>query len=68
MRLTFRSQRGERPLRHVRNGELTRSVGLHGIYRLSRDLGGRPGRAGRVAAAATPRIPRPRAAGPIGGR
>jgi hypothetical protein len=34
-RLTFRSARGERPLRHVRNGELSRSVGLHGIYRLS---------------------------------
>lgn len=35
-RLTFRSQRGERPLKHVRDGELTRSVGLHGIYRLTR--------------------------------
>ena len=36
MRLTFRSQRGERPLKHVRDGELARSVGLHGIYRLTR--------------------------------
>jgi len=35
-RLSFRSQRGERSLRHVKNGELIRSVGLHGIYRLSR--------------------------------
>lgn len=34
-RLTFRSQRGERLLKHVRDGELTRSVGLHGIYRLT---------------------------------
>jgi hypothetical protein len=58
-RLTFRSQRGERPLRHVRDGELTRSVGLHGIYRLS------PASAADLAElvdsppAATPRIPRP---------
>jgi hypothetical protein len=57
-RLTFRSQRGERPLRHVHNGELTRSVGLHGIYRLA------PGSAADLAEliesppAATPRIPR----------
>ena len=35
MRLTFRSQRGERPLKYVRDGELARSVGLHGIYRLA---------------------------------
>jgi hypothetical protein len=35
-RLTFRSQRGERTLKYVRDGELTRSVGLHGIYRLTR--------------------------------
>jgi len=35
-RLTFRSQRGERPLRYVRDGELTRSLGLQGIYRLTR--------------------------------
>jgi hypothetical protein len=58
-RLTFRSQRGERPLRYVRDGELTRSVGLHGIYRLT------PSSAADLSAlidsppAATPRIPRP---------
>jgi hypothetical protein len=58
-KLTFRSQRGERPLRHVRDGELTRAVGLAGIYRLS------PSSALDLAAliesppAATPRIPRP---------
>ena len=34
-RLAFRSQRGERTLRHVRDGELTSSIGLQGIYRLS---------------------------------
>jgi hypothetical protein len=34
-RLTFRSQRGERRLRHVRDGELTSSIGLQGIYRLA---------------------------------
>jgi hypothetical protein len=34
-RLTFRSQRGERRLRHVHNGELVRSIGLQGIYRLA---------------------------------
>ena len=58
-KLTLRSQRGERPLRHVRDGELTRAVGLAGIYRLS------PSSAADLAAliesppAATPRIPRP---------
>jgi hypothetical protein len=36
MRMTFRSQRGERPLKYVRDGELSRSIGLHGIYKLSR--------------------------------
>jgi hypothetical protein len=36
-RLTFRSQRGERTLRHVRDGELTSSIGLQGIYRLAED-------------------------------
>ena len=35
-RLSFRSQRGERSLRHVEGGQLSRSVGLQGIYRLSR--------------------------------
>jgi hypothetical protein len=34
-RMTFRSQRGERALKYVKDGELTRSVGLHGIYRLA---------------------------------
>jgi len=34
-RLTFRSQRRERTLRHVRDGELTSSIGLQGIYRLA---------------------------------
>jgi hypothetical protein len=55
-RLTFRSQRGERTLRHIRDGELTSSIGLQGIYRLAeesaKDLatlvesaaGGAPGR------------------------
>jgi hypothetical protein len=58
-RLTFRSQRGERVLRYVRDGELTRSVGLAGIYRLS------PASAADLASliesppAASPRIPRP---------
>jgi hypothetical protein len=58
-RLTFRSQRGERALRYVRDGELTRSVGLAGIYRLS------PSSAADLASlidsppAAAPRIPRP---------
>jgi hypothetical protein len=34
-RLTFRSQRGERTFKQVRDGELTSSLGLQGIYRLS---------------------------------
>jgi hypothetical protein len=34
-RLTFRSQRGERPLRQVKDGELTSAIGLQGIYRLT---------------------------------
>lgn len=33
--LTFRSQRGERKLKHVKDGQLTRSIGLQGIYRLA---------------------------------
>jgi hypothetical protein len=33
--LTFRSNRGERPLRHVKDGELKSSIGLQGIYRLT---------------------------------
>ncbi|MGE5826743.1 MAG: hypothetical protein ACM30G_00050 [Micromonosporaceae bacterium] len=36
-RLTFRSQRGERTLRHIRDGELTSSIGLQGIYRLAEE-------------------------------
>ncbi len=60
MRLSFRSQRGERPLKHVRDGELTRSVGLHGIYRLSRqsadDL---ESLVDGPAPQAQPRVPRP---------
>jgi hypothetical protein len=35
LRLTFRSQRGERKLKQVRDGELTSSIGLQGIYRLA---------------------------------
>jgi len=57
-RLTFRSQRGERPLRHVRNGELTRSVGLHGIYRLSAGSAADLAELIESPPAATPRIPR----------
>ena len=34
-RLTFKSQRGERPLRQVKDGELTSAIGLQGIYRLT---------------------------------
>lgn len=34
-RLHFRSQRGERRLKHVKDGELTSSIGLQGIYRLA---------------------------------
>jgi hypothetical protein len=59
-RLTFRSQRGERPLKQVRDGELTSSLGLQGIYRLAEqsaddlaELVESP------APAATARVPRP---------
>jgi hypothetical protein len=34
-RLTFRSQRGERPLRQVKDGELTSTLALQRIYRLA---------------------------------
>jgi hypothetical protein len=34
-RLMFRSQRGERGLKHLKDGELTSSIGLQGIYRLA---------------------------------
>jgi len=59
-RLTFRSQRGERSLRHVKDGELTSAIGLQGIYRLT------DASAADLAAlvdstppGALPRIPRP---------
>jgi hypothetical protein len=57
-RLTFRSQRGERPLKHVANGELTRSVGLHGIYRLSHASAADLASLIESPPAARPRIPR----------
>ncbi len=59
MSLTFRSQRGERPLKYVKNGELTRSVGLHGIYRLSQSSARDLAALMESPPAATPRIPRP---------
>jgi hypothetical protein len=59
-RLSFRSQRGVRQLKHVRGDELTSSIGLQGIYRLT------PDSAADLAALvesppsnAGPRIPRP---------
>jgi hypothetical protein len=59
-RLTFRSQRGERPLKQVKDGELTSSLALQGIYRLA------DGSAADFASlietpppASTARIPRP---------
>lgn len=36
-RLTFTSRRGERTLRHVEDGRLTRSISLQGVYRLHTD-------------------------------
>ncbi|WP_236244206.1 hypothetical protein [Streptomyces sp. CC210A] len=33
--LTYRSRRGERRIKHVVDGELTRAVSVHGIYRLA---------------------------------
>jgi hypothetical protein len=36
-RLTFRSARGERPLKQVKDGELTSTSAIRGIYRLSTD-------------------------------
>jgi hypothetical protein len=59
VRLTFRSQRGERPLKYVKNGELTRSIGLHGIYRLSQTSATDLANLMDSPPAATPRIPRP---------
>lgn len=58
-RLTFRSQRGERPLKYVRDGELTRSVGLHGIYRLSAGSAEDLAQLIESPPSAPPRIPRP---------
>ena len=58
-RLTFRSQRGERPLKYVRDGELTRSVGLHGIYRLSAGSAEDLAQLIDSPPSAPPRIPRP---------
>ena len=59
-RLTFRSQRGERRLRHIKGGELTSSIGLQGIYRLTppsaEDLAGL---VESVPSSVGPRIPRP---------
>lgn len=59
-RLRFRSQRGERGLKHIKDGELTSAIGLQGIYRLAEDS------AKELSAlvdlpppAAVPRIPRP---------
>ncbi len=34
-RLTFRSRRGERRLKHIENGRLVHALGVQGIYRLS---------------------------------
>jgi hypothetical protein len=59
VRLSFRSQRGERPLKYVKNGELTRSIGLHGIYRLSQTSAADLAELMDSPPAATPRIPRP---------
>jgi hypothetical protein len=59
MSLTFRSQRGERPLKYVKNGELTRSIGLHGIYRLSQSSATDLSALMESPPAAAPRIPRP---------
>jgi hypothetical protein len=59
MRLTFRSQRGERPLKYVKDGELARSVGLHGIYRLASGSADDMARLIESPSSAPARIPRP---------
>jgi hypothetical protein len=59
VRLSFRSQRGERPLKYVKNGELTRSIGLYGIYRLSQASAADLAETMESPPAATQRIPRP---------
>ena len=59
-RLRFRSQRGERALRHIKEGELTSSIGLQGIYRLTEASAAEL--AGLIESpppSAGPRIPRP---------
>jgi len=58
-RLRFRSQRGERSLKHVRDGELVRSIGLQGIYRLAEESADDLSALVESPPAATPRIPRP---------
>ena len=65
MRLSFRSQRGERPLKYVKDGELARSVGLHGIYRLAPQLGLRAGRPDRVPTRRTGPNPAPGQGRPV---
>lgn len=60
VRLTFRSQRGERTLRHLKDGELTSSIGLQGIYRLAASSAADFAALIELPApAAAPRIPRP---------
>jgi hypothetical protein len=59
MRMTFRSQRGVRPLKYVKDGELARSVGLHGIYRLSAESAADLAQLIESPRAQQPRIPRP---------
>jgi hypothetical protein len=56
--LRFRSQRGERTLKYVKDGELTRSIGLHGIYRLAESSALDLARLMESPPAASPRIPR----------
>ena len=59
MRLAFRSQRGERPLKYVKDGELARSVGLHGIYRLAQSSASDLAALIESPPSAPARIPRP---------
>ena len=58
-RLRFRSQRGERGLRHVQDGELRRSIGLQGIYRLAAGSAQDLAELVESPPPAAPRIPRP---------
>jgi hypothetical protein len=59
-KLTFRSQRGERHLKHIKDGELTSSIGLQGIYRLTEaSADGLAELIESPPATAGPRIPRP---------